>query len=1209
MPHKGPHVSISAPFVVNRILRINLGEFASWPSAVQLLASQIAEELFLVAYNPFIPADHVRQSVAERFERESHALAHIYATGISEGITMFWSAYEAETRFREELIFRLKEFMPNDCIISKPGALVETSTDATDLRMELPLLVVEPDNVEQVSELIRLANEIKFAIVPRGGGSGMTGGAVPAIKRSVIVNMTRLTGTKVDPANKTMMCQAGVITQDAIDTAHAAGFLFTVDPASKTASTIGGNVAENSGGPFCFEYGTTLDNLVSWRMVTPTGEIIRIERIRHPRHKILETEVAIFEVRDDLSGGLRNVVELRGDEIRLPGLGKDVTNKALGGLPGMQKEGVDGIVIDTVFMLYDKPKFSRILALEFFGRSMKPAAELINKVVALRDRIREEGDYVRVSALEEFNIKYVQAIEYKRKSPNHEGDPISVIIVQVDGNDEYLLDGCVKEIIALVGDNEFIYAALAKDNKEGELFWEDRHKLSAIAKRTSGFKMNEDVVIPMPKIPDFAHFLELLNFELAGAAYRHALQEVGRLQGFPMQDNEFNKEFSFASSIASGDFTHTDDTLEISDDELIMRATLFLDTLTSQHPRLKDKIHALSAYMAKSRIIVASHMHAGDGNCHVNLPVNSNDPHMMENAEEAILRVMETAKEMGGAVSGEHGIGITKIRFLEKEKIDALKAFKERVDPREILNPGKLVQRELPVQPFTFSFNRLIEDIKESGLADKERFIELLTTVQGCTRCGKCKQVCPMVYPERSYQYHPRNKNMILGAITEAIYYAQVTKGKPSPALLGELRQMVEHCTGCGRCTSVCPVKIDSAQVALAMLAFLKEEGVGGHKIKSTVLGWLSHNPAVRIPTMAKAAAVGQKVGNTVLGIVPKMWRDRFESPLFSAKGPSLGLSNLYQELQIEKGGLFVPNIAAEQLAKSSSQENFGTEALLYFPGCGGSLFYKRIALASIALLTDAGYAVVVPERHLCCGYPLLSSGADGNYRENLARNKQYLAATMQSAEARGLRISKLVTACGSCRDSLHRYNIEDIHGNPLTQMDVIQVLSEKSADYPNCSAKNQNLLYHASCHPEWAGVKAVKGGASAAAALEKISGAKINVSQGCCGESGTGAYSSPGIYNALRERKKTRLEKALPTYDPKTPILVGCPSCRIGIGRTLLGLSEDGHTQLAKRPVLHSTEWLAELIFGEDWIQNLKKEASQFNTDTGFRIINSIRK
>ena len=97
-------------------------------------------------------------------------------------------------------------------------------------------------------------------------------------------------------------------------------------------------------------------------MVTPTGEIISVERENHPRHKILPEETAVFVVKD-ISGGVRNVIHLRGDEIRLPGLGKDVTNKALGGLPGMQKEGVDGIITEACFIIHPKPKFKRVMVL------------------------------------------------------------------------------------------------------------------------------------------------------------------------------------------------------------------------------------------------------------------------------------------------------------------------------------------------------------------------------------------------------------------------------------------------------------------------------------------------------------------------------------------------------------------------------------------------------------------------------------------------------------------------------------------------------------------------------------------------------------------------------------------------------------------------------------------------------------------------------
>lgn len=98
MPHKGPHISIAPDFVVNRILRINLEDFADWPESVRHLATEIAEELFLVAYNPFVDSATVKASVKERFDREVFALAHHYANTIGEGITLFWSGHEAGSR-------------------------------------------------------------------------------------------------------------------------------------------------------------------------------------------------------------------------------------------------------------------------------------------------------------------------------------------------------------------------------------------------------------------------------------------------------------------------------------------------------------------------------------------------------------------------------------------------------------------------------------------------------------------------------------------------------------------------------------------------------------------------------------------------------------------------------------------------------------------------------------------------------------------------------------------------------------------------------------------------------------------------------------------------------------------------------------------------------------------------------------------------------
>ncbi|MBQ9407754.1 MAG: FAD-binding oxidoreductase [Desulfovibrio sp.] len=1171
MPQKGPHISIAPDYVVNRILRINIDDFAEWPESVRNLAIDIAEELFLVAYNPFINVETVRKSVNDSFEKASVALAHYYATAISEGITIFWSAYEAEVEFRANLVNALRRILPDECVLSDPASLVGMATDATDLRMELPLLVVEPDTTEQVAELVRLANDMKFALIPRGGGSGMTGGAVPARKRTVIVSLTRLTRIgPIDLKAMTVTCEAGAITQAVANAVNAAGALFSVDPASKQASTVGGNVSENAGGPMAFEYGTTLDNLLWWRMVTPTGEIITVEREEHPRHKILPKEMAVFVVKD-VSGGVRNVVHLRGDEIRLPGLGKDVTNKALGGLPGMQKEGVDGIITEACFVIHPKPKYKRVMALEFFGRSMQPAAVVVRELVDLRNRIREEGDYAHISAMEEFNAKYVQAIEYKRKSEKYEGLPISVIILQVDGDDPYLLDKCVGDIVSVVEKQDNVDIMVAVDDKEGEHFWEDRHRLSAIAKRTSGFKMNEDVVIPMHRIPDFALFLEQINLECTAAAYRHALQEVGRLPGFPMENKDFNREFSQASKTAQGDVP----VAEISDAELMARAEDFLDSLKGKYVHLSKKIESIKQYMQASRIVVASHMHAGDGNCHVNIPVNSNDAHMLEEAEETAARVMAECQEMGGEVSGEHGIGITKIAFFGKEKMDALRAFKERVDPRDVMNPAKLVYRELPVRPFTFSFNRLIRDIRESGLPDKEKLIGLLTVIQVCTRCGKCKQVCSMTYPERSMQYHPRNKNMVLGMLLEAVYYSQVNKGSIDESLLKSLRDLVEHCTACGRCMANCPVKIPSGEVSLSLRAMLEHEGAGGHPLKQHALEWLVRDISHRAPKAAKVASLGQKIQNKVLGFVPDVWKKRMKSPLFSGRGPKMGYTNLYESLKLHRGSIFAPGEPVADMA-----------CVLYFPGCGGALFYDRIGMSAIMLLLAAGFAVAVPPRHLCCGFPLLAAGMDTAFEDNMAQNRQYLFSMLRNLEKQGFACQHVVTACGSCRDGLERIHLEE-QFPAISQRDVGQLVLPLLKDVARKAplATESCAIYHGACHCEWAGVHKIKGQEQLVKALRDFSGAQVKLNAGCCGESGMGAMTSPEIYNLLRTRKQIRLAEAFGDCDG--PVVVGCPSCKIGIGRCCINLCD-------KRPVLHTVEWIAGQIDGEDRRQSFRRRVNE---------------
>ena len=432
-----------------------------------------------------------------------------------------------------------------------------------------------------------------------------------------------------------------------------------------------------------------------------------------------------------------------------------------------------------------------------------------------------------------------------------------------------------------------------------------------------------------------------------------------------------------------------------------------------------------------------------------------------------------------------------------------------------------------------------------------------------------------MCYPERSMQYHPRNKNMILGMLIEAIYYSQVVTGESNTQLLAALRDVVEHCTACGRCMANCPVKIPSGEVALSLRAFLDHEGAGGHPIKERVLEYLKEDIAKRVPKAAKMASIGQKMQNRILSFLPQAWKKRFESPMFSGRGPKMGYTNLYESLKLSRGNIFLPHSFSENMPLA-----------LYFPGCGGALFYDRIGISSLMLLLSAGYAVAIPPKHLCCGYPLLAAGMDTAYEDTLAECRQQISEMLRKISRRKFAIKLLVTSCGTCLDSLSRLHLSDSFPG-LAQSDVVQaVLPLLDRQLFTLPESPKPMLYHGACHCEWEGLHRVKGQAQIVNQLSQSTGYEVRLHPGCCGESGMGSITSPAIYNQLRKRKEQALRQTFEEgYDG--PVLVGCPSCKIGIGRCLINLGE-------KRQVLHVAEWLAGLIDGEDRRQSFRKRVNE---------------
>ena len=226
-------------------------------------------------------------------------------------------------------------------------------------------------------------------------------------------------------------------------------------------------------------------------------------------------------------------------------------------------------------------------------------------------------------------------------------------------------------------------------------------------------------------------------------------------------------------------------------------------------------------------------MHAGDGNVHTNIPVNSHDYEMMHDADMVVQRIMALAEKLGGVISGEHGIGITKMQFLSADiKADFAK-YKTDVDPDNLFNPGKLVSESGLENAYTPSL-RLVE--QEALILEASELGELNNMVKDCLRCGKCKPECNTHIPRANMLYSPRNKILGTGLIIEAFLYEEQTRRGVSLRHFEEMNDIADHCTVCHKCLSPCPVNIDFGDVSITMRTILKNKGEKRFNIGS----WMS---------------------------------------------------------------------------------------------------------------------------------------------------------------------------------------------------------------------------------------------------------------------------------------------------------------------------------------------------------------------------------
>jgi FAD/FMN-containing dehydrogenase/Fe-S oxidoreductase len=1078
-------------------------------------------------------------------------------------------------RRRARLRDVLGEIVGADDVRFDPFTLVSHATDATDWRLHLPLAVVTPSTETQVGPLLAALAELDLRAIPRGAGTGLTGGAVPLRRDCVVVNTEKLDRIRgfdkrellLDDGRSvlahTLALEAGVITEHAIQHAARRGLVFATDPTSAWACTIGGNIAENAGGKDCVLWGTCIDNVLEFRIAMPSGRSCTVRRINHQHRKILPEDVVRFEVVDE-GGEVPRAIELRGTEIRKPGLWKDITNKALGGLPGLQKEGTDGIVTSAVFILYTAYPERRTLCLEFFGPSFDEASEVIQDISAAMPDRGEEA----LQALEHFDEEYVRAIGYQTKSARAE-TPRAVLVIDVVGHTDGQVERGVATIRGLLTRHVDTVMSVAASADEAERFWADRKRLGAIARRTNAFKINEDVVLPLAALGEFARFVDAANVEedrfdqdALTARYAEHLRAPGLADSSPGLDRKLPAAIALCEQ-ARAELAAAD-AATVRAGDVTRRLRHRLADLVRGHPAVIDRLEAITTEVRARRIVLATHMHAGDGNVHVNIPVLSNDRAMLDRADRVVERVFGRVEELGGVVSGEHGIGITKLRYWDAAQRAALDAYRAAVDPGGLMNPGKLTDLAVLDQVFTPSFN-LLE--LEARILKAGRIEELARKIATCVRCGKCKADCCVFHPARGMFFHPRNKNLAIGSLIEALLYDAQRRRTGSFDMLRYLEEVADHCTICHKCLKPCPVDIDTGEVSVLERELL---AAWGQKRSSIATRLTLRYLDTRSPWLERA----MHAGLVELGGRAQRAAHRLAEP-FQPRGPG---RHTYLLDVLRSPVPHAPRDALRDALPPCGPDQVLTiepdgearATVLYFPGCGSERLHGAIAKAAIHVLLELDTRVVLTPPLLCCGFPSHANAGTDDYRATLLRNTILMSQIREMFSY--LSFDAVVVTCGTCREGLDAIELPRIFAAPI--VDVARFAIDRGLALPG--PDGGDVLYHAPCHDSLQG--------QAEQVLGKLGGYRLSTVPHCCSEAGTLALSRPDISDAMLDRKRDALGAALLERASRARILTNCPSCVQGLERHAgLGLA-----------VRHVTIELAERLSGAGWPERFAARAAR---------------
>jgi Fe-S oxidoreductase len=756
-------------------------------------------------------------------------------------------------------------------------------------------------------------------------------------------------------------------------------------------------------------------------------------------------------------------------------------------------------------------------------------------------------------------------------------------------------------------------------------FWLDRARTAAIARHTNAFKINEDVVIPLDRMGEYTDHIERINIELSirnklklldaletvcagvlpvakldrsteeGVSIEEVLNErkAQALEVLGLVRRRWswvhdNLDLSLQQALESFALYGLDSLIATARERLISQPTARLfDMAQDRSLRISWKnevkaqlsglfsgtdfapvmaeLQAVHARVLKSRVFVALHMHAGDGNVHTNIPVNSDDYEMLGEANAVVARVMQIARDLDGVISGEHGIGLTKYEFLTETELAPFQDYKRKIDPNDHFNAGKLMPGADLRNAWTPSFGLMGH---ESLIMQQSDIGAISHSIKDCLRCGKCKPVCATHVPRANLLYSPRNKILATSLLIEAFLYEEQTRRGISLKHWEEFEDVADHCTVCHKCYNPCPVDIDFGDVSMNMRAVLRRMGHKSFNPGTTAAMFFlnAKDPATINATRMAMIGVGYKVQRFVHDLFSKFARKQTAKPPATVGKPKLREQVVH----------FINKKMPGNLPKQPARKLLDIE-VFYFPGCGSERLFSQVGLATQAMLWHAGVQTVLPPGYLCCGYPQRANGMDDKAEKIITDNRVLFHRVANTLNY--LDIKTVVVSCGTCYDQLAGYEFDKIFPG-CRLIDIHEYLLEKGIKLEG--VQGTRYMYHDPCHTPMKLQDPMK-------TVRSLVGDSAIKTERCCGESGTLAVTRPDISTQVRFRKEEELAKNTQElradgFEGDIKMLTSCPSCMQGLSR---------FEQDTEAKADYIVVEMARLILGENWLEEYVKKAN----------------